>query len=150
MTFYCFVEIMVDKMENHGIRTNNDKNVCLYGILHNLFSPSNQSANYLECYWKKTPLLSYVHCLWSMTSNDEKMQMFIYKWCLCIKNPSFINENSKSIIPCCPVAFINKHAIWFYIEIRLNLVPTSNMDVFYTDLHLSHCNCLRFWTLKSK
>ena len=80
----------------------------------------------------------------------ENAEMFIYKWCLCIKNPSFINENSKSIIPCCPVAFINKHAIWFYIEIRLNLVPTSNMDVFYTDLHLSHCNCLRFWTLKSK
>ena len=42
------------------------------------------------------------------------------------------------------LSFINKHALWFYIEIRLNLVPTSNMDVFYTDLHLSHCNCLRF------
>ena len=75
--------------------------------------------------------------------------MFIYKWYPCIKNPSFINENSKRIIPY-SFAFINKHAIWSYFKIRLNLVQTSNMGLVYTGLYLSHCYCLRFRTLKSK
>ena len=67
-------------------------------LVQSIYIP--KSANYLGYFWKKKHSyhMSIVHSLWHQMMR-KNAEMFIYKWCLCIKNPSFINESSKRIVP---------------------------------------------------